>query len=206
SSRGALRAVRPSGSRDQAGPRRHPPGGEGTAVISAEDVEAFEREIRNGGVVVFPTDTVYGLGCGCGQPAAIDRLYELKGRRPDKPSALMWFSVTAALDALPHVGPRTRTAVERVLPGPVLAVVPGSGAGTLGVRVPLLEGPLEPLAAARAVVLQTSANLTGGPDPKRLTDVAEAILTGADLVLDGGELPGTPSSVVDLTRYEDGRW
>ena len=175
-------------------------------MISAEDVEAFEREVRNGGVVVFPTDTVYGIGCDSGQPAAINRLYELKGRQPDKPSALMWFSVAAALDALVHVGPRTRSAVERVLPGPVLAVVPGSGGGTLGVRVPLLKGPLEPLAAARAVVLQTSANRTGGPDPKRLSDVPEAILAGADLVLDGGELPGTPSSVVDLTDYEDGNW
>jgi L-threonylcarbamoyladenylate synthase len=88
----------------------------------------------------------------------------------------------------------------------VLAVVPGPEGGTLGLRVPRLEGGLEPLADARVVVLQTSANLTGGQDPRRVADVPETILAGVDLVLDGGELPGSPSSVVDLTGYEDGRW
>jgi L-threonylcarbamoyladenylate synthase len=156
--------------------------------------------------VVFPTDTVYGIGCGSDQPAAIERLHELKGRPPEKPSALMWFSRAAALDALGHLDARTRGAVERLLPGPVLAVVQGLDGGTLGVRVPRLEGELEPLAEAHVVVLQTSANLTGGPDPRRLSDVPEKILAGVDLVLDGGELPGLASTVVDLTDYDRGRW
>ena len=175
-------------------------------MIAPVDVEAFEREVRRGGVVVFPTDTVYGIGCGSDQPAAIERLHELKGRPAEKPSALMWFSRAAALDALGHLNARTRGAVERLLPGPVLAVVPGPDGGTLGVRVPRLEGVLEPLAEARVVVMQTSANLTGGPDPRRLADVPEKLLTGADLVLDGGELPGLASTVVDLTDYHEGRW
>ena len=175
-------------------------------MISARDVEAFEREILGGGVVVFPTDTVYGVGCSGDRPAAIERLYDLKGRHASTPSALMWFSKEAALEALVHLGPRTRDAVAQLLPGPVLAVVPGSEGGTLGVRVPRLTGPLEPLAAARVTVLQTSANLTGGPDPRRLGDVPESIRAGADLVLDGGELPGKPSTVVVLSSYERGGW
>jgi L-threonylcarbamoyladenylate synthase len=175
-------------------------------LIADVDVEAFEREVRHGGVVVFPTDTVYGIGCGSDQPDAIERLHELKGRPPKKPSALMWFSRAAALDALGHLDARTRGAMERLLPGPVLAVVPGLDGSTLGVRVPRLEGALGPLAGVRAVVLQTSANLAGGPDPRRLVDVPEKILAGVDLVLDGGELPGLPSTVVDLTEYEEGRW
>ena len=119
---------------------------------------------------------------------AIQRLHELKGRPADKPSALMWFSQAAALDCARAPRPAHTGRGRAPLPGPVLAVVPGPDGGTLGVRVPRLEGPLEPLAEARAVVLQTSANLTGGQDPRRVVDVPETILTGVDLVLDGGEL------------------
>ncbi len=73
--------------------------------------------------------------------------------------------------------------------------------------MPLLEGELAPLAAVRWPVLQSSANRTGEPDAARLADVDEELRAGVDLVLDGGELPGTPSTVVDLTDYEaDGSW
>jgi L-threonylcarbamoyladenylate synthase len=163
--------------------------------LNAADVAAFEECISGGGVAVFPTDTLYGIGCRAGDPDAIERIYELKGRPADKPSAVMYFS----LDALPPVPPRTRSALERLLPGPVLVVLPGQ----MGVRVPRLDA----MASVRVPVLQTSANLSGGPDPRRLSDVPQSIRDGADLVLDGGELAGTPSTVVDLTDYEDtGEW
>jgi L-threonylcarbamoyladenylate synthase len=146
-------------------------------------------------VAVFPTDTVYGIGCRPDDDAAIARVYALKGRAPEKPSAVMYF----ALDSLPPVGPRTRAVLEQLLPGPVLAVLPGG----VGVRVP----DVPELAGVRVAVLQTSANLTGGTDPRKLSDVPAAIREGADLVLDGGELPGVPSTVVDLARYEEnGEW
>jgi L-threonylcarbamoyladenylate synthase len=167
--------------------------------LTFRDVERFEEVIREGGVAVFPTDTLYGLGCRPDSEAAVARVYALKGRSPDKPAALMYFSLDAALAAHPDLGPVTRAVLERLLPGPLLAVLPG---GT-GVRVPALDGPP---AGARVTVLQTSANLSGGPDPCRLEDVPGSIRDGADLVLDGGELPGTPSTVVDLTRYENGEW
>jgi L-threonylcarbamoyladenylate synthase len=168
-------------------------------VITGADVAAFaaafEECIAGGGVAVFPTDTLYGIGCRPDDEAAVARVYELKGRPADKPSAVMYFS----MDALPPVGPRTYAALERLLPGPVLVVLPGG----VGVRVPRLDA----LAGVSVPVLQTSANRTGGPDPRRLADVPAEIRDGADLVLDGGELPGTPSTVVDLGRYEDdGTW
>ena len=160
-------------------------------MITEADVAAFEECIAGGGVAVFPTDTLYGIGCRPDDAAARARVYRLKGRAPDKPSAVMHFS----LDSLPPVGPRTRRALEQLLPGPVLVVLPGGAA----VRVPDIPA----LAGVRATVLQTSANLSGGPDPRRLADVPEAIRAGADLVLDGGDLPG----VVDLGTYEDeGEW
>jgi L-threonylcarbamoyladenylate synthase len=168
-------------------------------VIGAADVAAFERCITEGGIAVFPTDTLYGLGCSPDDAGAVERLYELKGRPKDKPSAVMWFSVEAALASVPDVGPRSREAVTRLLPGPVLVVLPGGK----GIRVPALQG----FESLRVAVLQTSANLSGGPDPRTLADVPDELRSGADLVLDGGELPGVASTVVDLSRYEtEGTW
>jgi L-threonylcarbamoyladenylate synthase len=173
---------------------------------------AFERTIRAGGVAVFPADTVYGLACDPEASAAVDRLYSLKGRPPDKPAAVMFFSLAAALDAA-VLGPRTRAALQRLLPGAVTLLLPnpehrfplacGPDPGTLGLRVP--DVPL--LAGVATPVLQSSANPSGGADARRLDDVPQHIRAGADLVIDGGELPGTPSTVVDLRGYEEsGAW
>jgi L-threonylcarbamoyladenylate synthase len=74
------------------------------------------------------------------------------------------------------------------------------------VRVPALPGTLAPLAAISWPVLQSSANLSGAPEARSLDEIDSAIRDGVDLVLDGGELPGTPSTVVDLTRFEDGEF
>jgi L-threonylcarbamoyladenylate synthase len=175
--------------------------------------EAFERVISEGGVAVFPADTVYGLACDPEDAAAVERLYALKGRPPTKPAAVMLFDAELALAAVPEVGPRTRAALERILPGPVTVLLPnpaerfplacGPAPTTLGLRVPRVEA----LAGVGVAVLQSSANLAGGPDTSRLEDVPETIRAGVDLVIDGGELPGTPSTVVDLRRYEEsGQW
>jgi L-threonylcarbamoyladenylate synthase len=168
-----------------------------------------------GGVAVFPADTVYGLACDPDSREAVDRLYTLKRRRPDKPAAVMFFDVALALAALPELGGRTRAALEALLPGGVTLLLPNpsarfpltGGRDTLGLRVPSLDGPLAPLASIRWPVLQSSANRAGGPDPRSLAEVPELIRDSADLVLDAGELPGTPSTVIDLRRYEgDGSW
>lgn len=177
------------------------------------DAPAFERCMRVGGVAVFPADTVYGLACDPGIPEAVRRLYALKGRPPDKPAAVMFFDPELALAALAELGPRTRGLLARLLPGGVTLLLPnparrfplacGPSPGVLGLRVP----DLPRLAAVRWPVLQSSANRSGGPDARRLQDVPEPIRRGADLLLDGGELAGTPSTVVDLLAYEDeGRW
>lgn len=164
----------------------------------------LESCVGAGGVAVFPADTVYGLACDPEDADAVRRLYELKGRPPDKPAAVMFFDRDRALAALPELGPRTRGLCERLLPGGVTLLLPSErfplagGGGTLGLRVPDIT-PLGDVA-----VLQSSANRAGGPDARRLADVPEAIRRGADLVIDGGELPGTPSTVVDLRDYEAG--
>jgi len=179
------------------------------SAAGAGAVAAFERVVAGDGVAVFPADTVYGLACDPGSAAAVDRLYALKGRPPAKPAAVMCFG--AAPD-LPGLGPRTLAAIAALTPGGVTLLLPNPGhrwplacgpdPGTLGLRV--IGGPL---AAMPLPVLQSSANLAGGPDARRLDDVPAAIRDGADLVLDGGELPGTPSTVIDLRTYEsEGSW
>ena len=137
--------------------------------------------MRAQGVALFPADTVYGLACTPDAPEAVDRLYRLKGRRPDKPAAVMFFDRELALKALPELGERTRAALERVLPGGLTVLVPnpagrfplacGPDPATLGLRVPALAGDLAALAAVRRPVLQSSANVAGGPDARRIEDV-----------------------------------
>jgi L-threonylcarbamoyladenylate synthase len=182
-------------------------------TLRAIDADAFERCIAGGGVAVFPADTVYGLACDPDSPAAVRRLYELKGRPQDKPAAVMFFARDAALAALGDLGPRTGAAAAVLLPGPLTLLLPnpagrfplacGPDPSTLGLRVP----EIAQLAAVRLPVLQSSANLAGERDARALRDVDPAIRAGADLVLDGGTLPGTPSTVLDLRAYEsDGSW
>lgn len=177
-------------------------------------MRAFESCIAAGGVALFPADTVYGLAADPESEDAVRRLYELKGRPPAQPAAVMFFSRERALAALPELSGRARAAAERLLPGAVTLIVPnprrrfplacGPTPARLGLRVPALAGRLAPLAAMPLPVLQSSANPSGGRDARRLGDVHPAIRAGADLELDGGELPGTPSTVVDLTRLDAG--
>jgi L-threonylcarbamoyladenylate synthase len=183
--------------------------------VTPEDVATFERCIAVGGVALFPADTVYGLATEPESKEGVYRLYRLKGRSPDRPAAVMFFRLELALAALPELGGRTRTALERLLPGGLTLLVPNPAGrfplasgpdpgGRLGVRVPGLEGPLAPLAGVSWPVLQSSANRSGGADARRVEDVDEPIRAGVDLILDGGELPGTPSTVVDLSSYDGG--
>jgi L-threonylcarbamoyladenylate synthase len=185
--------------------------------VTPEEVATFERCISVGGVALFPADTVYGLATEPDSREGVDRLYRLKGRAPDAPAAVMFFDLELALAALPELGARTREALERLLPGALTLLVPnparryplacGPAPERLGLRVPLLEGELAPLAAVSWPVLQSSANRSGARDASRLEDVDAELRAGVDLILDGGELPGTPSTVVDLTGYEsDGSW
>lgn len=177
------------------------------------DREALERCLLTGGVAVFPADTVYGLACDPNNRAAVERLYALKGRDLAKPSAVMFFGLEQALMALPELGERTRRAMTELLPGGVTFLLPnpqrhfplacGGDPSALGVRVPAADT----LAGLAMPVLQSSANLAGGPDPTRIQDVPESIRSSVDLVIDGGPLPGTPSTVIDVRRYEDaGDW
>jgi L-threonylcarbamoyladenylate synthase len=181
--------------------------------VTEREVETFRRCVSVGGVALIPTDTVYGLATEPASKEGVRRLYALKGRPPGRPAAVMFFDLELALAALPELGERTRAALGRLLPGPLTLIVPnparryplacGPEPELLGLRVPALEGSLAPLAATRWPVLQSSANRTGGREAPRYKDVDRDIRLGVDHAIDGGELAGRASTVVDLTGYED---
>jgi L-threonylcarbamoyladenylate synthase len=149
--------------------------------------------LRAGRAVILPTDTVYGL---CALPGHEDILYELKSRDRSKPVALLAADVDALVAAVPSLD---RSVLERYLPGPYTLVVSTSNGGTIGVRVPHLPPIGAQVVREVGVVAATSANLAGGPDPRRIEEVPEKIRAACGAIVDGGELPGVPSTVIDLT-------
>jgi L-threonylcarbamoyladenylate synthase len=173
---------------------------------------ALERCIGSGGVAVFPADGLYGLACDPLDAKAIARIHRLKGRDDGKPSAVMYLSPLAIRELLAGLGSGTREAVAALLPGPVTLVVANperryplacrEDPERLGVR--LIGGPL---AGANCPLFQTSANLSGEPAPASFDQVPSEIVAGADLAIDGGTLTGLPSTVVELTGFdESGSW
>lgn len=168
-------------------------------------VEEVARALEAGEPVVIPTDTVYGLACRPDREEAVRRLSSLKRRLPEQPIALVAAGIEALLELVPEIP-------DRVLAGPYTFVVAnperrlpwlsGSRPDTIGVRIPHVTGEARELLERVGAVAATSANLHGGPDPRRLRDVPPEILDAVGAVLDAGELPGAPSTVVDVTGPE----
>jgi L-threonylcarbamoyladenylate synthase len=168
-------------------------------------VEEVARALEAGEPVVIPTDTVYGLACRPDREEAVRRLSSLKRRSPEQPIALVAAGIEALLELVPEIpdwvlaGPYTFVVAnpERRLPW-----LSGSRPDTIGVRIPHVTGEARELLERVGAVAATSANLHGGPDPRRLRDVPPEILDAVGAVLDAGELPGAPSTVVDVTGPE----
>ena len=185
--------------------------------LTEEDARALQECVSSGGVAVFPTDTVYGLCCDPEDERAAARLYELKGRPTRRSCAIMFFSLDHALDALGELPEAELLALRVLLPGPLTLLLANreerfgaacrKDSSTLGLRVPRLPAHLTALAAIDCAIMQSSANLSGEPDARSLEEIPQQLLDGADLVLDGGELPGAPSTVIDLRDFDsERRW
>ena len=174
-------------------------------------VERAIDALSAGGPVVLPTDTVYGLCATADSEEAVRRAYALKGREPRQPSALLAPDVDTVFDRIPELR-SLEPMLRALLPGPLTLVVPnparrygwlaGSTPGAIGIRVPELPGPAAAVLAHVGAVVATSANLSGGPDPRRVADIPREIIEGCEAVLDAGDLPGAPSTVIDLAGSE----
>jgi L-threonylcarbamoyladenylate synthase len=178
-------------------------------IASIADVVAA---IQGGKPVIVPTDTVYGL---CVNPYREEygrRLYALKQRDPLQPVALVASDLDLLFECVPELRGRSGTIARAVLPGPYTLILQnparrfrwltGANQDAIGVRIPELDGDAAAVLARVGAVAATSANLPGGPDPHRLEDVPAEIRAGCAAELDGGELPGTPSTVIDCTGPE----
>ena len=173
------------------------------------EVEAAIEALRAGALAVIPTDTVYGLAADGENEAAARALYAAKGRDAIQPTALLFTSVDVLEERVPGLPTKARRAARALLPGPLTLVLPNPAGrfawlnpgrpDAIGIRVPRLGGPGGEVLAALGVLVATSANLPGGADPRRASDVPAEIRRAAAVVVEGGELPGTPSTVVDLT-------
>jgi L-threonylcarbamoyladenylate synthase len=170
------------------------------------------RAIRAGELVILPTDTVYGLCTTPYSAAPVERLYRLKGRPETQPTAILASDVDMLFECVPELRGRAGRLVRALLPGPYTLVLPnparrfrwliGDGPDAIGVRVPELVSEAAAVLARVGAVAATSANLRGGPEPRRLDDVPRELREAAAAVIDGGELPGTPSTVIDFTGPE----
>jgi len=157
------------------------------------------KMLRSGGVVAFPTDTVYGLGASADDELASKRIYQIKGRPAGLPLILM-VAAESQLEGLVHVDSRAEAMMRRWWPGPLTLVLHAIGGGTLGVRIPKHKVALELLRHA-GPLMTTSANLHGEEPAMSAAEAAK--LAGVMAVLDGGVAPGgTASSVLDLTGPE----
>jgi L-threonylcarbamoyladenylate synthase len=168
--------------------------------------------LREGKPVVMPFDTVYGLAADPDREEPVRRLYELKGRDETEPSALVAWDLDHLLERVPELRGPAASLARLLLPGPVTLILPnparrfrwltGTNPEAIGVRVPAFDGPGAEVLERVGAVAATSANHPGGRDPRRLDEVPEEIRAGAGALVDGGELPGSPSTVIDLTGPE----
>ncbi len=175
-------------------------------------VEDAVAALRNGRVVVLPTDTVYGLCASPYREEPVRALYTLKGRPETQPTALVAGDLELLFECVPELRGRAGLIARALLPGPYTLILAnpalryrwltGATPDKIGVRVPELAGPAAQVLAAVGAVAATSANLPGGPEPARLEEVPEILRSDAAAVVDGGALPGTPSTVIDFTDDE----
>jgi L-threonylcarbamoyladenylate synthase len=180
--------------------------------VTSDDVARAITTLRAGGLAIVPTDTVYGLAADGESEAAARALYAAKGRASIQPTALVLASVHELLARVPELPVAALQVVQELLPGPFTLVLPNPAhryawlnaerPAAIGVRVPAVEGPGREVLGGVGALVATSANLPGGPDPRRLDDVPPQLRAAVAAVVDGGELPGTPSTVLDVTGTE----
>ena len=190
-------------------------------LADAEDVrDVIHRTVEAlsaGKVVAIPTETVYGLAASAFKPEAVQRVFEIKGRPANAPLAIAVKSIDDAIDFVPDMSPVARRIARRSWPGPITivhkidhpdsvvhrldesvqaATIPN---GTIGLRVPATEFTQQILRLCAGPVVLTSANRSGGPDPKTAQDVVDQLGDEVDLILDGGPCQfGKASTVVQV--------
>ena len=172
-------------------------------------VEQGISVLKNGGVVAFPTDTVYGLGASAGDEGAVEWVYELKGRPRDMALPLLLADLSQITDVAADVSPLAWALIRRFLPGALTLVlvkaaglpdIITAGGETVAVRIPAHPAPVALAEGIGSPIVGTSANLSGSPSALTAEAVRAQFGDRIDLVIDGGRCPGgTESTIVDVT-------
>lgn len=181
-------------------------------MIDRTQIAAARSALLGGGLAIVPTDTVYGVAAALSAPAGIDAMYTRKDRPRSQPCQVLVYTRSLIEEAIAPLDPRTAAAVRALLPGQVTCLVPdpldryaaaaGDQRGTVGLRAPLMDGPIVQLDIA---LVATSANEPGEPPPATVSQVPDRLRAAAGMVvLDTGALPGTASTVVDLLQVGSG--
>lgn len=169
-----------------------------------KDIKKASDIIKNDGIVIYPTETVYGIGANIFSNVALEKVFAIKKRDRDKPVSVA-VSDFGMMEDLVYIGKKERRFIDIFLPGPVTVVmkrrkkVPDiltSGSDLVGIRFPAYETTIELIQLARVPITSTSANISGEAPPKQVMQIKIA----ADYILDGGDCSGEPSTVVDLVN------
>lgn len=177
------------------------------------DIEGAAEVLRGGGVLVFPTETVYGIGVRHDSEEAYRRLVEAKRRSPDKPISLMCSSVGEALSLI-KPDQRAISVMKRFLPGELTVLVKGRDGlswwndlrtGVVGIRVPGSSDTRRLLSLVGCPCLVTSANISGEPPARTFEEAVSYFADSVDGIMEGTVASGTPSTIVDLSKDGDPR-
>ncbi|MDP3880181.1 MAG: L-threonylcarbamoyladenylate synthase [Dehalococcoidales bacterium] len=165
--------------------------------------------LKQGGIVAYPTDTVYGLGASAAIPRAVERIYEVKERPRNMPLPLLLADLTQISEVADPVLPAAWLLIRRFLPGALTIVLPRSssvpdnitaGGNTIAIRIPAHPVPIALIKGLGAPIVGTSANLSGKPSPLTAAEVRSQLGDKVDLIIDGGPCPGgKESTIVDMT-------
>jgi L-threonylcarbamoyladenylate synthase len=181
---------------------------------SREAVEEAVQRIRSGGIIAYPTETFYGLGVDPFNPAAVGRLFAVKGREPGKPIPIIIDELSRAEGIVGIISQESRTLIGKFWPGPLTLLFVASsrlsseltgGTGKVGIRIPSHSIALRLLRAAGQPITATSANLSGEPGATSAARVHEMLGEHLDLIIDGGETPGGSGSTIVDTSFHPPR-
>lgn len=177
--------------------------------LSSDQLEECTRVLKQGGLIIFPTDTFYGLGAMVNHSSAVDRIYDLKGRDRSNPLSVVVFNVEMAMSLVTGASPEARCLMDEFWPGPLTLMLPArsdyssfavSKEGRIGIRIPDHPLTLTLLQHCGFPITATSANKTGGENPVTAGEAADSLEAEVDLILDAGPVPGgLESTIVDTT-------
>jgi len=175
---------------------------------TADNIREASKIVKNGGLVVYPTDTVYGLGCDPFNVGAVERVFEVKGERKQKPLPILASDIDH-IKKIAYMSGKARKIAEKHWPGALTLVVSKKralpnivtcGFASVGVRIPKHTVAVQLISLCDGLLVGTSANITGEKPPKTALEATKQLGGQVDIVLDGGPSPlGQESSIVDLT-------